>query len=218
MITIKFNIDYTTQWGEELCISGSLLQLGKFNQSQAMILSTENGHNWTGEIHLPTVGQEPIEYYYFVRKDGLQIRREEAPNRLLMVSDKAGYIVNDYWKNSLSDAYLNTSAFADSIFKHTLQPISTPQYNNSIILNVICPFAAKGQHVVVSGGCDALGNWDLQKALPLTPIRNGEWQVEINAANFASVTSYKFAIVNDSDLSEVHWEEGENRYLNVNNA
>ena len=96
MITIKFNIDYTTQWGEELCSSGSLLQLGKFNQSQALVLSTENGHNWTGEIHLPTVGQEPIEYYYFVRKDGLQIRREEAPNRLLMVSDKAGYIVNDY--------------------------------------------------------------------------------------------------------------------------
>ena len=218
MITIKFNIDYTTQWGENLCISGSSLQLGKFNQSHALVLSTNNGHNWTGEIHLPSIGDQSIEYYYFVCKNGVQVRKEEAPNRLLMINSEAEYIVNDYWKNSLSDSFLYTSAFTNAIFKHPLHPVSTPQYNYSIILNVICPFATKDQHVVVSGECDALGNWDLQKALPLTSIRNGEWQVEINAANFPSVTSYKFAIVNNSDLSEVHWEEGENRYLNINHT
>ena len=218
MITIKFNIDYTTQWGEELCIAGSLLQLGRFNQSQALVLSTDNGHNWSGEIHLPSVGQQTVEYYYFVRKDGMQIRKEEAPNRLLMVNEKAEYIVNDYWKNSLTDSYLYTSAFTDAIFKHSTQPILAPQYNKSIILNVICPFVDKGQHLVVSGGSDALGNWNLLKALPLGPIRPGEWQVELNATYFTSAVPYKFAIVNDSDLSEVHWEEGENRYLSFNHS
>ena len=216
MTTIRFSINYTTQWGEKLCISGSLLQMGKFNQTQALVLSTDNGNNWTGEIHLPVVNQEPIEYYYFVRKDGVQIRREEVPNRLLMVTDNAEYIINDYWKNELPHSYLYTSAFTDAIFKHSLQPISTPQYNNSIVLNVSCPFVTKNQHVVVSGGCDALGNWYLKDALPLTPIRHGEWQVELDADSLTSEVPYKFAIVNNSDLSEVHWEERENRYLNLN--
>ena len=124
MITIKFNIDYTTQWGENLCISGSSLQLGKFNQSHALVLSTNNGHNWTGEIHLPSIGDQSIEYYYFVCKNGVQVRKEEAPNRLLMINSEAEYIVNDYWKNSLSDSFLYTSAFTDAIFKHTLHPVS----------------------------------------------------------------------------------------------
>ena len=187
MTTIRFSINYTTQWGEELCISGSLLQMGKFNQTQALVLSTDNGNNWTGEIHLPVVNQEPIEYYYFVRQDGLQIRREEAPNRLLMVTDNAEYIINDYWKNELPHSYLYTSAFTDAIFKHSLQPISTPQYNNSIVLNVSCPFVTKNQHVVVSGACEVLGNWELKNALPLTPIGHGEWQVELDADNVTSV-------------------------------
>lgn len=215
MTTIRFSIDYTTQWGEELCISGSLLQMGKFNQTQALVLSTDNGHKWVGEIHLPSVDQGSIEYYYFVRKDGLQIRREEAPNRLLRVTDSVEYIINDYWKSELSHSYLFTSAFIDAIFKHTLQPISTPQYNDSIVLNVICPFVEKGQHVVISGGCDALGNWDLSKALHLIPIRQGEWEVVLNAAHFTTSVPYKFAIVNDSHLFEAHWEEGENRYIDV---
>lgn len=218
MITIKFNIDYTTQWGEELCISGSLLQLGRFNHSQALILSTDNGHNWSGEIHLTSVGQQTIEYYYFVRKDGIQIRKEEAPNRLLMVNEIAEYSVTDYWRNKLSDSYLYTSAFTDAIFKHSTQPILAPQYNKSIILNVICPFVAKDQHLVVSGGSDALGNWDLRKATPLIPTGNGEWQVELNAIHFTTAVPYKFAIANNSDLSEVQWEEGENRYLSINDV
>ena len=215
MTIIKFNIDYTTQWGEELCISGSLLQLGQFNESQALVLSTSNGHNWRGEIHLPSVDQQPIEYYYFVRKDGNQVRKEEAPHRLLMVNEKAEHIVNDYWKSELSHSYLYTSVFTDAIFKHTLQPLSSSTYNRSIILNLICPYAASGQHVVVSGGCDALGNWSLQKALQMTPIRPGEWQVEIDAQRIELAVLYKFAIVNDDDSSEVHWEEGENRILTI---
>lgn len=215
MITIKFNLDYATQWGEEVCISGSLLQLGKFNESQALVLSTYNGYNWSGEIYLPSVDNQPIEYYYFIRKNGVQVRKEDALSRILMLVDNTEYIVNDHWNDKIEQTYLNTSAFKDSIFKQLLQPLEPPKFNKSILLNVICPFAKKDEHVVISGSCDALGNWDLSQAIPLLPIRSGVWQVELNASCFTSGVFYKLAIVKDANSSEVHWEDGENRFINA---
>lgn len=215
MTKIKFNIDYKTEWGEELCISGSLPQLGNLNQNEAFVLSTNNGLNWSGEIVLSSVDKLPVEYYYFVRKDGCELIKEAAPNRLLMLANNAVYKVQDYWKNTIEHTYLYTDAFAQSIFKQSLQSLEISKFNKSIILNVVCPFASKDQHVVVSGGCEELGNWDLQKALTMRPIRNGEWQVEINAENIHTIVLYKFAIINNADSADIHWEEGENRILIV---
>lgn len=213
MTTIKFNIDYQTQWGEELCISGSLPELGDFNQADALVLSTYNGATWIGEVKIKTIEKQPIEYFYFVRKNGYELRREEKPHRLLMVKENVDVNVKDYWKEKLFHYYLYSSVFTECIFKHTHKPFDTPKYGKSIILNVICPYARKNEQVVICGEGDLLGNWDLKKALPLTSVRNGEWQIELNATKLTSDLSYKFAIINNSDLSLAHWEERDNRML-----
>lgn len=217
MTIIKFNIEYKTQWGEVLCISGSLPQLGNLNQADAFLLSTTDGAKWSGAVHFQSIDEQPIEYYYFVRKNGHRIRKEETPNRLLKIGDNEKVVVKDHWKEPISASYLYTSVFTEAVFKHSYETIPTPKFAKSIFLNLICPYVKKEQHIVISGEGNQLGNWDLQKALSLTPIRFGEWQVELNADDLTSDVSYKFAIVNSSDLSEVHWEEGENRILSLPN-
>lgn len=216
MTTLKFNIEYKTQWGEELCVSGSLSQMGNLNEDEAILLSTSNGVHWFGEVQIQAV-DNPLEYYYFIRKNKKTIRREITPNRMAMLSTNSEFIINDYWKEEIYHTYLYSSVFTDCVFKKPLKANSAPRYDQSIVLNVICPYVNKNENVVITGEGDELGDWDLKRALPLSHIRYGEWQIELNAANFTSDTSYKFAIVDNSDLSKVHHEDGENRKLHIDN-
>ncbi len=215
MTAIKFNIDYKTEWGEELCIAGNFLKTDKKNKASYLVLSTQNGVSWFGEINLPSTSSKPVEYYYFVYKDGHEIRKEEGPDRLLFIKNKSEIVVNDHWKDQLSLSYLYTSVFTESVFKHKLCDFTPYRYNKSILLNVICPYVKKNEKLVILGEGDLLGNWVSQNAFTLSPVHLGEWQLELNAADFTEDTLYKFAIVNKSDLSIVHWEDGENRILRI---
>lgn len=215
MIALKFNIEYKTQWGEELCISGSTPQLGGLKESKALVLSTTNGVNWSTQVQLQSVGKEPLEYFYFVRKNGRTIRRECTPNRKIILSANTDFTIRDYWKEETYHSYLYTSVFTECVFKQPLKSISAPKYKKSKILNVICPYVKKTEHVVITGLGDELGDWNLKKALPLTPIRYGEWQIELNVANIPTGTPYKFAIVDSCDFSKVHWEVGDDRMLAI---
>lgn len=216
MIVLKFNIEYKTRWGEELCILGSIPELGNMNENKAFTLSTFDGVNWIGEIQIKPINKQPLEYCYFVRKNRQIIRSESSPIRKLFLSDKSNYIINDYWKEEIYHSYLYTSVFKNCIFNQSVKLNSAPNHTKSKILNVICPYVKKSEHVVIVGEDDELGNWDLKRALPLSQIRYGEWQIELNAANIKSGTPYKFLIVDKYDLSKVHWEDGDNRKLYIN--
>lgn len=218
MTILKFNIEYKTQWGEELCISGSTSQLGGFIEEQALVLSTFDGVNWSGEIQLQSTGKQTLEYYYFIRRNTHVVRKETSPNRMIMLSDNAEFIINDYWKEEIFHNYLYTSVFTDCVFKQPLISNTSPQYFKSIILNVNCPYVKKTEHLIITGQGNALGDWNLKNALRLSPIRYGEWQIELNAESFISDVPYKLAIVDNYDLSKIHWEEGENRMLHVNHS
>ena len=215
MTALKFNIEYKTQWGEELCISGSTPQLGNLNEDEALPLSTVDGVNWATEVHLKTVGREPLEYYYFVRQNGHTLRREYTPNKKIQLSDNTVFLINDHWKEETYHTYLYTSVFTDCVFKQPLKTYSAPKLKRSLLLNINCPYVKKTEHVVIAGQGEELGNWDLKKALPLTPVRYGEWQIELDVANIEDGTRYKFAIVDSCDLSKVHWEVGDDRVLHI---
>ena len=218
MISLSFNIEYRTQWGEELCILGSVPQLGSLKESEAISLSTTNGVNWTTQVQLQSVGKEPLEYFYFVRKNGHFHRREYTPNRKIVLSANTDFTIRDYWKEETYHSYLYTSVFTECVFKQPLKTFSAPKYKKSKLLNVICPYVKKSEHVVITGLGDELGDWDLKKALPLTPVRYGEWQIELNTANIPTDTPYKFAIVDSCDFSKAHWEEDQNRVLEIDNT
>ena len=213
MTVIKFNIEYKTQWGEALFISGSVPQLGNLNDNDALLLSTSDGIHWNGEIELESIYEQPLEYYYFVRNNELLLTKESTPNRMVMLSDDSEFIIKDHWKQEIEHTYLFTSVFTECVFKQSLKTNAPPTFTHSIILNVICPYVKKTEHVVITGQDDILGNWEINNALPLSPIRFGEWQIELNATDIMSGISYKFAILDNNDSLKFHLEEGENRIL-----
>ena len=184
MALLSFQINYHTAWGQQVCLCGSTPELGQFDESKAIVLSTA-GDDWFTEVNV--TGTKDVYYYYFIRQGESIIRREWGTNRKLHTSkDKKKFLIHDLWKSKPWHAYLYSSVFTSSIFLHAKDPIPLKYPAHSALLNVICPFANREQQVCVTGNCDTLGNWNPEGALPLSYVDEGEWQIVLDAKKTSS--------------------------------
>ena len=91
---LSFNIEYRTNWGEEVRISGLF--------PESIPLHTTDGIYWTAEVELeiPHEGMI-INYNYQIEQNGIVIRREwDSFPRSIFLSgtSKKIYRINDCWK------------------------------------------------------------------------------------------------------------------------
>ncbi len=210
MSLLKFQIDYHTNFGEELFVCGSIPELGGMDESKALKLSYADGL-WTSEIK--TTSSDVLRYYYFLSEHGNITRREWGSNRRLQMRKNKNFIVRDSWKNKPYHSYLYSSVFTKSVFAHEKNHKQIKYTPNSILVNVICPYVKKGEYVAICGNNYYLGNWETEKSLPLSYVGNSEWQIILNAQKITDGTNYKFVILNKDNKQVVHWEDGENRIL-----
>ncbi|HOV71557.1 MAG TPA: 4-alpha-glucanotransferase [Dysgonamonadaceae bacterium] len=210
-IHIQFNIEYYTRWGQEVCICGSIPELGMWDENKALELATTDGHQWSAEI-TPTKTKS-VAYYYFIREGGTTARREWGTCRLLETGIKKIFFIEDHWKDKPSHQYLYSKVFTESVFAHEKNDAASLYKNGNLLLNVLCPYVEKNMQLVISGESDGLGNWDLTKAPPLTYVGNGEWEIVLNAEKVKPPTAYKFVIIDVSTKKAIRWEDGDNRLL-----
>lgn len=210
-IRLKFNIEYYTRWGQQVCICGSIPELGDLNENNALVLSTTNGYQWNAEIR--TEKTKSFEYYYFIRENGKNVRSEWGKNRQLKIGNKKIFFIEDHWKDKPFHQYLYSSVFIKSIFAHKKNDSSLANPTGNMLLNVLCPYVGKDMQLVISGKSEGLGNWNLNKALPLTHLSDGEWEIILDVHKVKPPVEYKFVIVNAFNKTAVHWEDGNNRVL-----
>lgn len=216
MTVLTFQTEYHTTWGQQVCLCGSIPELGQFDEANALVLSNE-GNRWFAEVNITDA--KDIQYYYFIRQGAGVIRREWGiPRKLYLSKDKKRFIIQDLWKNRPYHSYLYSSVFTESVFWHDKTSLPTEYFSNSVLLNVICPYVNKNQILCISGDCEELGNWDTNKAKKLDYIDYGEWQIVLNASKLPQQTHYKFLIVDKITGETVHWEDGGNRILFASKA
>ncbi len=180
------------------------------DESKALPLANE-GDLWFAEV---TVSKSrELRYYYFIRERNGTVRREWGAHRTLRITASKDYIVRDLWKNRPYHAYLYSSAFTDTFFAHQKEGLPERYHAHSVLLNVVCPYVNSEQTLVVSGDCEELGQWDLQRAKPMGCVDDGVWQLLLNAKRLPERSSYKFVIVDKDTRKAVHWEDGGNRLL-----
>ena len=107
---LSFNIEYRTNWGEEVRISGLF--------PESIPLHTTDGIYWTAELELE-VPQEgmTINYSYQIEQNGIVIRKEwDSFSRSIFLSGSSRkiYRINDCWKNIPEQLYLYSSAFTEA--------------------------------------------------------------------------------------------------------
>lgn len=216
MISLAFQLDYHTTWGQHVFVCGSIPELGAFDETKAVPLTHDGGNLW--QLHLDVAASPRVEYYYLIKEGKSVARREWGGHRMLALADGMTFHVHDLWKNQPYHGYLYSSVFTDSIFAHQKQPLAASYHPHSILLDVICPYVQKNQTLVVCGENHALGKWDVRQAPQLSCVDAGQWQILLDAAAFSGKTQYKFVIVDSETRDAVYWEDGGNRILNPEKA
>ncbi len=216
MAQIAFQLNYHTTWGQQVCLCGSIPELGAFDEEKALQFSSD-GDKWYAAVEMRE--SDTLEYYYLIRQGNSTIRREwGAHRRLVVVNGTTRYHIEDHWNDKPYHAYLYSSVFIDSIFHHQQEAHPVQYASRSHLLNLICPYANRDQLVALCGEAELLGSWDPSKAICLSPVNDGEWQLLLDASMLPKRSEYKFLIVDRHTGNAVHWEEGANRVLDLTSA
>ncbi len=200
---IVFDIEYRTEWGEDLRVRLSTAARETFT----VPLQTRDGVRWKGEFHTNTIGR--LVYSYAVFNKGVEMRREyQGIERSIEVDlSKVAYHAFDSWRDIPAGLPFYSSAFFTC--EEEIPCGEDTSFNRTLQLKVIYPH--RHGILAVVGNNDAIGNWNPSKALPLMCHNYPEWSVDIDADSLEFPMEYKFVAI-AADKS-VHWEINPNRVM-----
>ena len=208
-MTVSFNIEYRTSWGEEVRIAGLL--------PESIPMHTTDGIYWTADVELevPKEGMT-INYSYQIEQNQIIIRKEwdSFPRRLFLSGNsKKKYQIKDCWKNIPEQLYYYSSAFTEALLPHPDRAEIPPCHRKGLVIKAYAPRINKDYCLAICGNQKALGNWDPDKAIPMSDANFPEWQIELDASKLKFPLEYKFILYHKEEKKADCWENNPNRYL-----
>ena len=208
-MTVSFNIEYRTSWGEEVRIAGLL--------PESVPMHTTDGIYWTADVELevPKEGMT-INYSYQIEQNQIIIRKEwdSFPRRLFLSGNsKKKYQIKDCWKNIPEQLYYYSSAFTEALLAHPDRAEIPPCHRKGLVIKAYAPRINKDYCLAICGNQKALGNWDPDKAIPMSDANFPEWQIELDASKLKFPLEYKFILYHKEEKKADCWENNPNRYL-----
>lgn len=213
---VSFNIEYRTSWGEEVRLTGSTPELGNENSDKAIPLQTIDGIHWVAEKEIQMPADGVIRYSYLICQNGKVLRHEwdSFPRSLFLEGDtKKTYHVNDSWKNTPDQQYFYSAAFTESLLAHRNKAGIPKSYKKGLMIKAYAPRIDNDHCLAICGNQQALGNWDADKALPMSDINFPEWIAELDANKLTFPLEYKFVLYNKQEKRAEAWENNPNRYM-----
>ncbi|KAH8081990.1 glucoamylase [Cristinia sonorae] len=94
-VPVTFNVQATTQLGEDIFLVGSVPALQNWSTDKALLLSAANYPTWSITVNLPA---NSAVQYKFIRKFNGQVTWESDPNRQVNVPASGTFTENDTWR------------------------------------------------------------------------------------------------------------------------
>jgi 4-alpha-glucanotransferase len=214
---IIFNINYRCNWGESVYICGNIPQLGNDNEAEAVRLDLDGAEHWhlTLEVEDST---SDFNYRYIIRHENGAERREWGNGHLFRRGRSAkNYEFFDCWQDQPMDRPYYSSAFTDCIC-HRENQNAALTIKNGISIRVMAPTVQTDEVLAICGGCEALGKWDVSKAVVMNDANFPEWNAFLEMKGMTAPFEYKFLILKKDTLELVAWEGGNNRFYNYSPA
>lgn len=213
---VTFNINFHTEWGQKLCIVGSVPELGSWNTAHAKEMSYVGGGNWQLELDIQG-GVGIIEYKYLLSVNEQRIFEEWERNHWLELNaSTSSYILYDFWQVRPENMAFYSSAFTKGLFCHEpFHGSCSVKSGKRLIIRVNAPRVEKDQCVAISGNQDVFGNWSPDMALMLNSARSPEWYIEMDASSIRYPLEYKFIVCDRKSKKPLYWESGDNRVLSM---
>ncbi len=211
----SFSIEYRTNWGEEVRVTGSVPELGNGEPGRAIPMHSVDGIHWTTEIEIHT-SEHSFSYSYFIQQDSKVVRREwdNFPRVLFLCGDnKKTYRICDNWKNIPEQQYFYSAAFTESLLAHPQRAAAPRACKKGLMIKAYSPRINSDYCLAICGNQPLLGNWDADKAVLMSDIHFPEWVVELDASKLTFPLEYKFVLYNKKEKKVEAWENNPNRYM-----
>lgn len=204
---VYFNLHYKTAQQEQLRAAVVVYDSKQILRKQIDLQSKDQAH-WSGVLELKSGANYTLSYMYQVVCAKTLVRQEynAVPRLVFLAADRNRYHLFDWWRDVPAGSWLYSTAFAPQT---PAQPLH--EYPASIILRVYIPGLEQGQKPYICGEQAYLGNWQVDKALPLVPAGTNEWKICLDASQIKLPLQYKFILKNTDGT--VQWEKDGNRNL-----
>ena len=208
---ISFNIDYRTNWGEAVFITGDIPQLA----GDGIRLTLEGEQKWSLDIELPDDTPD-FSYSYIVRHENGYTKQEwGTPHAFRRGRSAKNYEIFDRWQDQPWDKPYYASAFTDCICQRADRDNALIPKYGILNLRVWAPMIKADEVVAICGSCEALGDWDASKAVVMNDAAYPEWDVNLEFKSLDKPFDYKFVILKKATGELVAWEGGENRHFDI---
>lgn len=217
---ITFSIKYRAEWGQRLCVCGSIVELGNWSEANAVELTATSDDCWTGQVAIDG-RRKDIAYYYLVKdREGQVIRREwKRMHRLVIKEPFRTIYMDDHWINRPPNSPFYSSAYYDVLFRHQEQidhTVSRVRGGEKIVLQIYAPTVPSSKRLYLMGNTPKLGHWQTDKAVEMLYMGKGEWYVsiEIDRVGLAGLTDVEFKFfIADVHRKGIRWEAGANHHF-----
>ena len=211
---LTFNIDYRTNWGESLYVTGNCQALGDNDFEKARKMDLQGQQQWKLSIEVPDDTQQ-VEYRYEVRHDNGYVKHEWGPAHVLPIgTSTVDTVIYDRWQDQPLDKPYYASAFVDCICARGPRAKQVFPRKNFVTFEVAAPMLQPDWTLAIVGETESLGKWDTAAAKKMSDADYPRWAVNVDASDLKDDTQYKFIIL-DQEGKEVAWEAGDNRTLGV---
>lgn len=207
---LSFSIDYRTNWGESLYLKAMVPAEGGVSE-WVVKLDLFGSQTWKTQIELPD-GTPDFAYRYFVRHENGAEKHEWGKGHWFRAGKGVrSHELFDRWQDQPWDKPYYSVVFTDCVCKRdrrALPPVVGP---GRLVLSVDAPMIAPDEVVAVSGGSDALGNWEVEKAVVLSDAFFPTWSCAVPLEGVGANTEFKFLILKKDEAGGrrvVAWEIG----------
>ena len=212
---LTFTVNYRTEWGESLYLTGSAAALGENNIDKAVPMNLSGSETWSVQVDIPDTVEE-FTYGYIVRNDNGNIRREWGkPRRFAFAPHTHLFTIMDRWQDMPWDKPYYSSAFTECICHRQQRDARVLPSAGMLTLSVEAPMVAPDEVVAVSGETESLGAWNPAKAVRMSDADYPVWTANIPADSVQPGCDYKFLIVKKSTGEVVAWENRDNRHIDL---
>lgn len=216
---VVFKINYYTQWGQQVCVSGTIPELGADNPAQAFPLNYTYDGNWEGEVEMDSAKENQVQYKYLVKNEsGDRIIWEWGSLRLLDLSGikSKTVVIEDAWRpQSDIENALFSQAFAGNLFKRKNRVTTKPVKGAHCRIQIMAPRLSPDQSIGIVGSSKAMGGWNPEKVLLMQPDNFPVWHADIKLEPQELDFEYKYCIYDHNENKLIEWETGENRYYST---
>ncbi len=215
---LHFYLRFYTRHGQNLLISGNTEELGNGNKEDAVEMNYLNNDFWyitieTKKKTLPKL----ISYKYLLKDENGALMEEWGHDRKIqeeLANGAAEIQVIDTWNHAgeYENAFF-AAPFREVLLKQASSKTAKKAGNDyTHVFKVKAPLLKKNEAICLLGGCEALGDWETDRCIPL--LKEADWwTVRLNLENAEFPVPYKYGIWDAKDKNFVRYEEGNNRLL-----